>query len=101
MVLDKAKLRNGNNKKSRDDKSRKRMRVVIWKQWKKTMKRCKSLRQLGASHRSAHLTANCRKSYQYICGTATIHSAINNKRLKERGLVSLLDQFQKAHLIID
>lgn len=82
-----------------DQKLRKRIRVVIWKQWKKTFKRYKALMQLGASHRNAYVTANCRKSYQYVCGTATIHAAITNDRLKKRGLVSLLDQYLKVHSV--
>ena len=84
-----------------DQKVRKRIRIIIWKQWKKTRTRYKALRKLGASHRNAYITANCRKSYQYVCGTATIHNAISNKRLKQRGLVSLLDHFNKVHLIIN
>jgi group II intron reverse transcriptase/maturase len=84
-----------------DQKVRKRIRIIIWKQWKKTQTRYKALRKLGASHRNAYITANCRKSYQYVCGTATIHNAISNKRLKQRGLVSLLDHFNKVHLVIN
>lgn len=84
-----------------DQKVRKRIRIVIWKQWKKVRTRYKSLRKLGASHRNAYVTANCRKGYQYVCGTATIHYTLSNKRLKQRGLVSLLDHFNKVHLVIN
>ena len=82
-----------------DAKLRKRIRVVIWKQWKKTRTRYEALRKLGANHSNAFRTANCRKGYQYVCGTATIHSAISNERLKKRGLTSLSDHFQKVHLV--
>ena len=75
---------------------RKRLRIVIWKQWKKTRTRYDALRKLGAKHRNAFNTANCRKGYQYVCGTATIHSALSNERLKKRGLTSLLDHFNKT-----
>jgi len=78
---------------------RKRLRIVIWKQWKKTRTRYDALRKLGAEHRNAFNTANCRKGYQYVCGTATIHSALSNERLKKRGLTSLLDHFNKVHLV--
>lgn len=76
---------------------RKRIRVVIWKQWKKFRKRYESLKQLGASASNAWRTAGCRKSYQFVCGTATIHSAISNERLKRRGLISLLDHYTTVH----
>jgi group II intron reverse transcriptase/maturase len=84
-----------------DKKLRKRMRIIIWKQWKKIRTRYEALRKLGANHRNAFSTANCRKGYQYVCGTATIHSAISNMRLKQRGLISLLDHFNKVHLVIN
>ena len=83
-----------------DAKLRKRIRVVIWKQWKKTIKRYNSLRKLGANHSNAFNTANCRKGYQYVCGTATIHAAITNKRLEQRGLTSLSNLYTKVHLVI-
>ena len=82
-----------------DAKLRKRIRIVIWKQWKKIRTRYDALRKLGANHANAFNTANCRKGYQYVCGTATIHSALSNERLKRRGLTSLLDHFNKVHLI--
>jgi len=83
-----------------DEKLRKRIRVVIWKQWKKTKKKYESLRKLGATHRNAYVTANCRKSYQYVCSTATIHATITNKRLEDRGLTSLSNLYAKTHLAI-
>jgi len=83
-----------------DEKLRKRIRVVIWKQWKKIRKRYNSLRKLGASHRNAYVTANCRKGYQYVCNTATIHATITNKRLEDRGLTSLSNLYAKVHLAV-
>jgi len=83
-----------------DSKVRKRIRVIIWKQWKKTRKRYEALRKLGANHRDAYVTANCRKGYQYVCSTTTIHAAITNKRLEKRGLTSLSALYAKVHLVI-
>jgi len=81
-----------------DSKLRKRIRVIIWKQWKVYRKRYESLRKLGATSRNARRTAGCRKGYQYVCSTATIHATITNKRLEERGLTSLLNLYSKVHL---
>jgi len=81
-----------------DKKLRKRIRVIIWKQWKKTRKRYEALRKLGATHSNAYRTANCRKGYQFVCGTATIHATITNKRLEQRGLTSLSNLYTKVHL---
>jgi group II intron reverse transcriptase/maturase len=82
-----------------DEKLRKRIRVIIWKQWKKFKARYEALLKLGANKSNARRTAGCRKGYQYVCGTATIHSALSNKRLKQRGLTTLLDHFKTVHLI--
>ena len=82
-----------------DAKLRKRIRVIIWKQWKKIGKRYESLRKLGATHMNAYMTANCRKGYQFVCSTVTIHTTITNKRLEQRGLISLLDLFTKVHFV--
>ena len=83
-----------------DSKLQKRLRVVIWKQWKVFRKRYESLLKLGATHRNARRTAGCRKGYQYVCNTATIHAAITNKRLEARGLTSLSNLYAKVHLVI-
>ena len=70
-----------------DQKLRKRIRIIIWKQWKKIRTRYEALRKLGANHRNAFNTANCRKGYQYVCGTAVITSySIHYTKLYETSL---------------
>ena len=87
------------NKLTKIDKHlRTRIRVIIWKQWKKITKRYKSLRQLGVSHEIALNCANTRKGYYQICKSRYIQFAINNERLRKRGLVFLLDQYEKVHI---
>ena len=81
-----------------DKHLRTRIRVVIWKQWKKTLRRYKALRQLGLTHELAFNCANTRKGYYQICKTTYIQFAINNERLRKRGLVFLLDQYEKVHI---
>ncbi len=81
-----------------DQHLRTRIRVIIWKQWKKITKRYKALRQLGVTHEIAFACANTRKGYYQICKTRYIQFAINNERLRKRGLVFLLDQYEKVHI---
>lgn len=76
-----------------DKHLRTRIRVIIWKQWKKIKKKYKALR-----HELAFACANTRKSYYQICKTTYIQFAINNERLRKRGLVFLLDQYEKVHI---
>jgi len=82
-----------------DEKIRRNIRIVIWKQWKTTLKRYKSLRQLGASHSLAYQTANCRNRYQFVSVTYGLTTTITNMRLEKRGLVSLLKHYSKVHLV--
>lgn len=81
-----------------DEHLRVRIRVIIWKQWKKIRKRCDSLQKLGVPFEIAFNCANTRKGYYQICKTTYIQFAINNERLRKRGLVFLLDQYEKVHI---
>lgn len=65
-----------------DEHLRVRIRVIIWKQWKKIRKKCESLQKLGVSFEIAFNCANTRKGYYQICKTRYIQFAINNERLR-------------------
>ena len=81
-----------------DEHLRVRIRVIIWKQWKKIRTRCEALQKLGVPFEIAFNCANTRKGYYQICKTRYIQFAINNERLRKRGLVFLLDQYTKVHI---
>jgi len=81
-----------------DERLRTQIRVIIWKQWKKIHTRYNALRRLGVTHEIAFNCANTRKGYQQICKTTYIQFAINNDRLRKRGLVFALDQYNKVHI---
>ena len=81
-----------------DEHLRTRLRVIIWKQWKRITRREKALIQLGVEPILAHNIACSRKSYQLICKTDWLKFAINIERLRKRGLVFLLDQYTKVHI---
>ena len=82
-----------------DPSIRRKLRAIIWKQWKKIRKRYTCLRKLGISHRDAYVTANSRKGYYYIAHTRVIETAISKERLNKRGLVNSLDHYLKVHTI--
>ena len=81
-----------------DKHLRTRIRVIIWKQWKKITRREKALVQLGVEPTLAHNVACTRKGYYQICRTTYVQFAINIDRLRKRGLVFLLDQYSKVHI---
>lgn len=82
-----------------DENIRRKLRVIIWKQWKKIRKRYTSLRKLGITHRDAYVTANSRRGYYHIAHTRVLESAISKERLNKRGLVNSLDHYLKVHII--
>ena len=73
-----------------------RLRMCIWKQWKKVNTKRKALISLGVPKREAWMLANCRKAYAR-CASSFLNNVLTNKRLKERGLVFLLDQYNLKH----
>lgn len=79
-----------------DSHIRFRLRMCIWKQWKKVGTKKKALIKLGLPKREAWMLANSRKAYAR-CASTFLNYAITNKRLKEKGLVSLLDQYNLKH----
>lgn len=83
-----------------DQKLRARIRVVVWKQWKKSKKRIESLAKLGIPLEEAKGLTYCRKGYQFIGHSCVVNRALNNKRLKQRGLAYSLDHYLKVHVEI-
>ena len=79
---------------------RHRMRMCIWKYWKNPKTKYKALRKLGISEYEAYMVANTRRGYYWTASTIILHMAISNKRLKQKGLASPLDHYQKVHTVI-
>lgn len=73
-----------------------RLRMCIWKQWKKVNTKKKALISLRVPKREAWMLANSRKAYAR-CASSFLNNVLTNKRLKERGLVFLLDQYDLKH----
>lgn len=79
---------------------RHRLRMCIWKYWKKSTTKFKALRKLGISENNAYMVANTRKGYYWVASTVVLHIALSNKRLKEKGLVFPLDHYLTVHTVI-
>ena len=83
-----------------DKKLRSRIRVIIWKQWKRPRKQIKSLIQLGIPEGEAKGLTYCRKGYRYIAKSKVVQKAISNERLRQRGIPSALERYLKVHTVI-
>ena len=79
---------------------RHRLRMCIWKYWKKPKTKYKALRKLGISEYSVYAVANTRKGYYWVANTVILHMAISNERLKQKDLVFPLDHYRKVHTVI-
>ena len=77
-----------------------RIRCIIWKQWKTCNHRYKCLLKLGISNEKAKRTAYSRASYWHNSMSIVLHVAISNKRLRQKGLVLPLDHYLKVHTVI-
>ena len=63
-----------------------RLRMCIWKQWKRVRTRYKNLQKLGIPKGKAWEWANTRKGYARVACSFILHRAITNERLKKFGL---------------
>ena len=63
---------------------RRRIRCIIWKQWKTCKHRYKCLLKLGISREKARITAYSRASYWHNSKSIVMNVAISNKRLHQK-----------------
>ena len=75
-----------------------RIRCIIWKQWKVPKKRIERLRKLGCNEEQAKAIAYSRKKYWN--SSLYISIFITNKILKQIGLIFPIEHYQKVHTVI-
>ena len=75
-----------------DSKLRRRIRAIIWKQWKSIRKKEESLVRLGCPRDKAHSYACARQGY-VRCATTFLNKYIRNIHLKKKGLLSMEEYF--------
>ena len=76
---------------------RRRIRMCIWKTWKRLRTRMRSLIKLGIPKRKAYEWANTRKGYWQIAGSPILARSITNRLLELRGYRSLLSYYLYRH----
>ena len=68
---------------------RRRLRMVIWKQWKRVRTRCKNLTKLGISSPKAYMFSNTRKSYWRTAKSPILSTSVSNESLQKGGCLFL------------
>jgi group II intron reverse transcriptase/maturase len=79
-----------------DEWLRRRLRMVIWKQWKRINTKFNNLQKLGLSRQKAWEYANTRKGYWRTANSWILSTTITNDRLKRAGYISFTDYFKKV-----
>ena len=74
-----------------------RLRMCIWKQWKKVRTRYKNLKKLGLNHYQAIKFSNTRKGYWRVANSAILMTTLTNQFFNDLGLKSLTHQYMKIH----
>jgi len=80
---------------------RRRIRMYIWKQWKKPRTRVKNLTKLGIPEWQAYQWGNTRLGYWRIAGSAVLSRSITNEKLAQAGYYDFpaqYEQLRKMHL---
>lgn len=76
---------------------RRRLRMYIWKQWKKPRTRVENLMKLGMPQWQAYRNGNTRKGYWAVAGSGILTHTITNKRLAQAGYFCILDRYESLH----
>ena len=77
---------------------RRRIRMCAWKSWKKAKTRFRNLKKLGIEKSKAWQWANTRKSFWRVAGSNILSVALNNKRIANRGYISLVSYYNKVRI---
>lgn len=73
---------------------RRRLRMCLWKNWKKPKARVRNLIQLGVPKGKAYEWGNSRKSYWRISNSPILHKTLGNTYWHSQGLKSLQGRYK-------
>jgi len=77
---------------------RRKLRVILWRQWKRNWTRAKELIRRGLTHERAWTSATNGRGPWWNAGASHMHRAVPTRYLSQLGLVSLIQKrLQLAH----
>jgi RNA-directed DNA polymerase len=79
-----------------DEWLRFRIRMLIWKSWKKISTKYNNLRKIGVKDNQAYQWANTRKGYCRTALSPILKITLNTQNLRKAGYTSLTDIYQKC-----
>jgi group II intron reverse transcriptase/maturase len=75
-----------------------RIRMCIWKQWKKPKTKMRNLMKMGIPEYFAHMAANSRKGHWFNANLTTVKRAMTKERLINSGFYDLATAYQSVHV---
>ena len=75
-----------------------RIRMCIWKMWKRPRSKMRYLMKLGIPEYYAHMAANSRRGYWFTSATSTVNRALSKEILVRKGFYDLADAYQQMHV---
>ena len=75
-----------------------RIRMCIWKHWKKSRTKIRNLRVLGVPEETAYKAGNCRRGYWWTSNTVAVKMALTKERLIRAGFYDLALAYQSVHV---
>lgn len=81
-----------------DEWMRRRIRMVYWKQWKRTRARFRMLQRCGIEKGKAWEFANSRKGYWRVAGSAILSRAIKTEQLRRKGYLFFSDYYGRVRV---
>ena len=75
-----------------------RIRMCIWKQWKKPRTKMRNLMKMGIPKYYAHMAANSRKGHWFCSNLITVKRAMTKERLINSGFYDLAIAYQSVHV---
>ncbi len=74
---------------------RRKLRCILWRQWKKPMTRARKLVERGIERARAYLSANNGRGPWWHAGASHMNAAVASRRLTQQGLVSLMQEHRR------
>ena len=75
-----------------------RIRMCLWKMWKRPKARMRYLMKLGVPKQTAYMAANCRRGYWWTSNTVAVKMALTKERLISKGFYDLTNAYQSMHI---
>ena len=75
-----------------------RIRMCIWKQWKKPRTKVRNLIKMGVPKDLAMQAGNTRRGHWFATHTVAVNMAMTKERLINRGFYDLATAYQSVHV---